>query len=280
MTGIVGSLRGVGRFLGVAVLSGGGAIGLAGCDSAAEAGTIEVRAYGEPYIEDKIPAEVFADGWSVDFSRFLVAVSEITSTTGGEPAVADGKTHIVDLVPSSGKEGHLLIETEVPGGRYGDTAFTVAPATTGAVAANVSSDDVGFMIGGGLSMYIEGTAVKEGVTKRFAWRIQTTTHYTKCESKAKVDGNTATIQLTFHADRLFYDSLVSETPLVKFDLFAGADVDQNNVITLEELAAVDITGLADYQVGNATSVTNLRLYLEALTRTLGHIDGEEHCSVE
>jgi hypothetical protein len=273
-------MRGVGRFLGVAVLIGGGAVGLAGCDSAAESGTIEVRAYGEPYVEDKIPAEAFADGWSVDFSRFLVAVSEITSTAGGEPAVADGKIHVVDLVPGSGKKGHLLVETEVPGGRYAETAFTVAPATTGAVAANVSSDDVGFMIGGGLSMYIEGTAVKDGVTKRFAWRIQTTTRYVKCATKAKVDGDTATIQLTFQADRLFYDSLVAEAPLVKFDLFASADVDQNNVITLEELAGVDITGLADYQVGSATEVTNLRAYLEALTRTLGHVDGEEPCTVE
>jgi len=271
--------RMMGILVGVGGLAGGASgVLLAGCDGEAAAGTLEVRAYGGVYVEDKIPATAFADGWAVDFSRFLVAISAVTSTTGGEPEVSDGKIYIVDLVLPSGKRGHVLFASEVPGGRYGSTSFTIAPATAGAVAANVSSDDVGFMIGGGLSMYIEGTAVKEGVTKRFAWRIQTTTRYANCESDATVDGNSKAIELTVRGERIFLDAGGGAGALMKFDLFAGADIDANNVLTLDELAGVDVTAQATY--GGLAGVTNLRQYLEAMTRTFGAVDGDGVCTVE
>ncbi len=67
---------------------------------------------------------------------------------------------------------------------------------------------------------------------------------------------------------------------MRFQLFADADADGNHAITLDELAAVDITGLANYQVGNATDVTDLAAFVVAQTATLGHIDGEGHCQTQ
>ncbi len=246
------------------------------CDDDPTSGTLSVFAYGEEFIEEEIPAEVFADGWKVDFAEFLVAVSGIAVGTGATPALTSDATYIVNLAQLSG-DGHPLVSGEVPGGRYDDTSFSIAPAS-GAVAANATADQVAFMNDNGLSIYVTGRGSKDGVEKTFAWRFSSATDYSACKSTAKVDGGAARTVLTIHADHLFYDSLVSEAPDVRFQLFAEADTDGNQAITMDELAAVDITGLDNYQVGNATNVTDLAAFVRAQTATLGHIDGEGHCS--
>lgn len=248
-------------------------------DDAAAPGTLGVYAYGEEFIEDGIPADVFADGWKVEFAEFLIAISGVVVTnTKADAALGAASTFIVDLAQFSG-DGHLLVSGEVPGGRYDDTKFTVAPAL-GAVAANATPDQVAFMNDNALSIFVTGRATKGAVEKTFAWRFTSTTRYTECESTAKVDGDAARTVLTIHADHLFYDSLVSTEPDVRFQLFADADLDGNHAITMEELAAVDITGLDNYQVGNDTDVTDLAAFLVAHTATLGHIDGEGHCHTD
>ncbi len=248
------------------------------CDDEAAPGSLGVFVYGEEFIEEEIPADVFADGWKVDFAEFLVAVSDVAVGTGATPALSSDTTYILNLAQASG-DGHALISGDVPGGRYDDTSFSIAPAS-GAVAANATAEQVAFMNDNGLSIFVTGRASKDGVEKTFAWRFNSTTNYRACESTAKVDGGTERTVLTIHADHLFYDSLVSEEPDVRFQLFADADADGNHAITLDELAAVDITGLANYQVGNATDVTDLAAFVVAQTATLGHIDGEGHCQTQ
>jgi hypothetical protein len=200
----------------------------------------------------------------------------VVTNTDADAALGSNATYIVDLAQFSG-DGHALVSDEVAGGRYDDTKFTIGPATNG-IAANATADQVAFMNDNALSIFVTGRATKDGVEKTFAWRFDTTTRYTACESTAKVDGKAARTVLTIHADHFFYDSLVSEEPDVRFQLFADADTDGNNAITMEELAAVDITGLDNYQVGNATNVTDLAAFVRAQTATLGHIDGEGHCT--
>ena len=60
------------------------------------------------------------------------------------------------------------------------------------------------------------------------------------------------------------------------DLVAAADADADGVITQVELAALDITTQARYQVGSR-DITDLWGYISAQTATVGHIDGEGHC---
>ena len=79
--------------------------------------------------------------------------------------------------------------------------------------------------------------------------------------------------MTVHADHLFYDSLVSEEPELRFDALAAADTDMNDQITEAELAAA---GVGSYDVGNE-DVDDLWSWLVAHSRTLGHVDGEGHC---
>lgn len=235
--------------------------------------TLRITAYGEEFIEDRIPAAVLVDGWTIDFERFLVALSEVD---------ADGEAlegaFVVDLAQASGGEGHALGTVTLPAGDHPHLAFRVAPVPS-ATPISATAADVTTLVDAGASLWVEGQATKEGRTVRFAWAFATDTRYVNCHATATlVDGGEASSQLTIHADHLFYDDLDSEEPNVAFDLVAAADTDADGEVTAEELRALDITGQARYQVGSR-EITELWSFIAAQTGTLGHIDGEGHCEL-
>lgn len=253
------------------------ALAACGDDDLAD-GKLQVTVYGEEFIEDEIPANDVADGWSIDFSRFLVSVSQVkVGNHSNEEAYFSPGTRVFDLAKPSNGQGHVLEVKDVVGGTFDHGSYVVGPAGGGALTGNATNEDVTLMVDGGYSVYVQGTASKGGETIDFAWGFEAHTAYSHCETSAKVDGNTASAQITIHADHLFYDSLVSETPDIRFQLIADADADDSGDVTLAELAAVDITDLENYQVGNNTSVTTLAAFIAAQVPTLGHIDGEGHC---
>lgn len=247
---------------------------LAAC--APDEGEVEVRIYGEEFIEEGIPASVFADGWALQFDSFLISVGSVNVAPAGEAAGLDELGfQVYDLSQPSMGLGQLVTGGQVPGGPQ-FAAYMVAPDAK-AVASGVSEADLARMQDGGLALYVAGSATKAGVTKTFAWGFATKTSYSDCESVAKVDADTpATVELTIHGDHLFYDDLFSETPDVRFDLVAQADVDGDGEVTQAELLAVDLRPLTNYQVGS-TGIVDLWHFIEHQTGTLGHIDGEGHC---
>jgi hypothetical protein len=212
---------------------------------AADKGTISVRAYGESFIEDGIPAEDVDDGWSITFDRFEVRVRNlrVAGVRLDDPAV-------VDLAVESSGEGHELASAEVSAGAHREPSFSI--------------DHV----------EVEGSAERDGTVKSFHWTFAEPTHYSHCETSTTVEPNGhATFQITVHADHLFYDSLVAEEPQLLFDAIAAADEDDDGAVTRTELEARDI---GDYDPGNEDA-DDLWSWLVAQHRTLGHVDGEGHC---
>jgi hypothetical protein len=244
------------------------------CACSQDPGETELRitAYGEEFIEDRIPADVLVDGWELEFSRFLVAVSEVEAD--GVPLEG---AFVVDLTQTSGGEGHELGTVPLPAEGSPSLDFRVAP-TSQAEPVSATDDDVSTLADAGASIWVEGTATKGGQAVSFAWAFTTDTRYVDCHSTADLAGPDAKSQLTFHADHLFYDDLDSETPNVAFDLVASADADADGEVTEAELRALDITGQSRYQVGSR-DVTELWSFIEVQTGTVGHIDGEGHCEV-
>ncbi|WP_428264643.1 hypothetical protein [Haliangium sp.] len=244
-------------------------------------GALDVTVYGEQFVEQGIPAEAFADGWTLRFDTFLVSLGEISA--GGvfddEPGMRAPEYLVFDLARPSAGAGFFVHSDMVPGGRYDDVEFRVAP-TPSARAGNVSADEVGFMVEQGFSVYAAGVATRGQIEKTFAWGFQVPTRYQGCRSLAVVDGGRAATVLTLHADHLFYDDLISAEPDVRFDALAAADDagdgDGDGEISAAELSAVDISGFERYQVGSFP-VTDLWAFLEHQVGTLGHIDGEGHC---
>ena len=247
------------------------------CDGgdAAAPGMLDVAVYGESFIEEGIPADVFADDWSVQFDSFLISVGGIQAASGGMLVLEDPAYRIFDLSQGSGGSGFLALSEMVPGGAYDDVAYRIAPSDS-AAAGNAAANDVLFMREQGYAIYVEGRATRGDQTRTFAWGLTTATTYERCRSVATVDGGRVASVLTIHADHLFYDDLISDEPDVRFDAIAGADADGDGDITAAELAAVDITGFERYQVGSF-DVRDLWSFLDHQASTVGHIDGEGHC---
>lgn len=242
------------------------------CGACAPAeGEVEVRIYGEEFIEAGIPASVFADGWSVQFDSFLISVGAVTV---GEGLAAPG-FQVFDLTRPSMAGGQRVAGGTVQEGAQ-EVGFVVGPDDA-ALASEVSAEDLARMKDGGLALYVAGSATRAGVTKRFAWGFPTRTRYSECEAVAEVEADaTAVVELTIHGDHLFYDDLYAMEPAVRFDLVAQADADDDGEVTQAELLAVDLRPLPNYQVGS-TGIVDLWHFIAHQTTTLGHIDGEGHC---
>ncbi len=238
-------------------------------------GTLAMTLWGETYIEQGLPGDIFADGYSVTYTKFLIALSDISAAEEGtSPALTAPEMKIWDVT----KSGPVTIVTKtVPAGDYTHTAYRISPAGEGAASGNADAADVQMMIDDGLSVYVAGTA-SDGTTEvSFAWGFDTDTTYDPCHSVGDlaVDGE-ATIQITIHGDHLLYDSAISEDPGLRFNDIALADADADGTVTEEELLDYDITTLPNYVVGNL-EIDNMYDYIAHMTSTLGHIDGEGHC---
>lgn len=254
------------------------AILLTGCGGGA--GSVAVNTWGEEFIEDRIPT---VDGYEVRYAAFLIALSDIELSANGEVGASDPGQRIWDLtLPGP----HPVVTFDpVDATLFDDVSAMIRPAD-GATAGNASDIDVARMNQSKSSVIVEGTATNEaGESYEFSWSFDTTTHYARCvdaEERPGVlvpNGGTADIQLTVHGDHFLYDDLQSEDPALRFVTFANADADGDHVVTQAELAAVDLTTLPldQYGTGGAPNVTNLAQFVEALTGTLVHYQGEGHC---
>lgn len=255
---------------------------LAACGGDPADGTITATVYGEEFIEEGIPADVFSDGWEVSFDTFVISIGNVVGKAGeGAVEVGDPAFHIVDLAQPSGGEGFELASFAAPGGTYDHYGYQLR-SEANATPLNVDASIAAMMKSAGYSIWVTGSASKGGVTKTFDWGFTLALTYAHCDLMSTVDGNDIRAQATIHADHLFYDDAVSDEPNVAFQLIADADTNADNAVTLEELAALDIRDQARYQVGSlkdpaGNTIMNLRQYVEHQVVTLGHINGEGHC---
>lgn len=245
-------------------------------------GTLKLTVWGEEFVEQKIPANEVEDGWEITFTRFLIVVGQVKlATRSGTQGPSIDMLKVFDL-KQVGQQA--LTEQLVQATAWDNLTYKVAPATSSTTAGNASADDVKLMQDNGYSIYLEGKATKENMTKTFAWGFKTDTTYAGCESKAVVSaGSTATAQLTIHADHFFYDDLESNDAKVRFEAIAKADKNSDGIVTMEELAGLsgaEFAGLSSYGVGRFSEVKDLKAFITQLSKTLGHIDGEGHCDFQ
>jgi len=248
---------------------------LGACGSASTGdSTLRVAAWGEDFIEQGIPAETFVDGWSVEFDAFVVSVDAIDVDGESVPGA-----YAIDLALPSGGAGQELEALPVPAGRAPSVSWGLSAVAPDAVT-DVDTDIVDAMADAGASVWVRGVATRGDEVKTFDWALDVTARYVQCDTgAAAVEGEIADAVLTVHADHLFYDDLDSEEPNVAFDLIAAADSDLDGAVTISELQAQSLSGLARYQVGGR-DIDDLHAFIVAQARTLGHINGEGHCAIE
>lgn len=238
-------------------------------------GTWETEIYGEPFIEEGIPADAFpVDGCSATFSKMLVVLSEAALVDGNGADDASLPTATVfDLVAPG---PHLVSDMTATAQHFDSVRFVVAPAASMA-AGNVTDADVTSM--DGKSLHAVGELTCGGVSKAFDWTFDTSTTYS-CEPEDLTipNGGVDRTQLTIHGDHLFYDGLENEDAKVQGLAIHEADADNDGNITQAELAMVPVAPLG-YQVGQFAEVTDLAAFISHLTTSMGHVDGEGHCDV-
>lgn len=252
-------------------------------------GAVVFTTYGEDFIEKEIPAGEIVDGWTVRYEKFLIAIGDIAIAEDGEaPAAKMPAPKLFDMK----KRGEKVVfrASNVPGRPYPHVSFVVAPATAATENGNTTDADKKLMTDGGYSIYVEASLVKDTTTKRIAWGFRTSTLYDRCKGERNgketdgvvvTNGGTEIVELTIHGDHFFYDHLQSAEAQVRVENIALADVDGDGSVTLEELATRRLAELPQsngpYGTGSASNVNDLRAFVEALSRTLGHFRGEGEC---
>lgn len=212
-------------------------------------GNVNVTAYGEKFVEDGIPAADVGDGWDIKFTSFIVTFQDVkvgNKTFDGPKAVELAKK-------SDGKGFPVARLDDVDGGEHKHPKFMIS------------------------GMTVQGSASKNDVTKTFDWAFTDKVKYSDCDATVNVKADdSASLQLTIHADHLFGDSLVSNDPELLFGPLAAADADDDGVITSAELKDA---GIGAYDTGNK-DIDNLWDFLRAQAEQVGHVNGEGHCKSE
>lgn len=271
--------------LGFGVLSGCGDDG----DDGAGSGTATFTVWGEEFIEDGIPADEFADGWSVGFDQFLLSLGGISvRDRAGNGDELEGSWLLELTRPGP----HELGSLELTAKAWPLVGYAVRPVTAATkVHASARAEDLERMQDGGFSVFVSGSATRGDVTKTFAWGFTNATRYSNCVSEVDgkevpgiivSNGGDEKVELTIHGDHFFYDDLASESAVPRFAAIAAADADADDdgEVTLAELDAVPLVAIEEgtYGTGSASYVNDLGAFVRALTRTLGHFRGEGHCA--
>jgi hypothetical protein len=276
---------------------------LVGCaDPAADAGEGDEKltTWGEAFIEEGLPADPtgeagFVDGWSLRYTKFLVAYRAFTvADEAGHVVASLDAPRLVDNV----KPGRKLLATfaGLEAKAYERVAYEIAPATSASVLVGATPADLALMVEHGYALYVEGSADKPAdggpaVHKSFRWGFASATRYFDCHAEEDgkdtlgvvvTRGGVDTTELTTHGDHLFYDRLQSSPdPAIRtslrFEEKAAADADGDGEITLDELdrARIDVR---TYDPSGFAAPT-LGAFMRSLARTVGHYRGEGECTV-
>lgn len=282
------------RFVPVASILLAASISACGADAAAGKGTATFTTWGEAYVEEGIPADPggqagFVDGWSLKYDKFLVCYAEVTvADSSGAVGAKMAGSRLVDNTKPGKKT--VVKFTDLEAKAWERVSYRIAPATadTEVVAGEASDRDL--MVKGGYSLYVSGTLTKGAVTKKIRWGFALGTQYSLCEAEqgGKLtqgivvrDGAEDVSELTTHGDHLFYDRLqagaTGTVTSLRFDTLAAADADGDGEVTLDELAAAQL----DVKLYDPSGLPagDMKAFVSALARTVGHFRGEGECAV-
>jgi hypothetical protein len=280
----------------VAAVTGGG---LAGCAPAAE-GRVAIRVSAGEQAERGFPSHLLEDGWSVQFTRYLVSTGGFTLTSDATGEVRRSARHVVlDLNKGDGELGAL---EGLSAGRW-QVGFDVSPPPEGAEAGpQVSAGDVRRMRERGWAYWLEGVAVKApaGVL-RFEMGFPVDARMARCTNGADgtlgvvvPENSTAQAEVTVHAEHMLYDRLGTHKGVkLRFEAFAAV-AGEDRLITTDELATQDLLSLRGldggelvdpgkgpvvYQPGSYAVRTLLDFVSQSIVDQ-AHLNGGGICEVE
>lgn len=269
-------------------------------------GALAIRITGEDAAKTGFPVQEegesieFADGWTVQFSKFLIAFGAIdVRGADGATGVTSTDRFVADLHAGDA----TLPEFEGLAARRWErfTYEISAPDATAKKLGTVADSDVQAMIDGKFNYWVEGTATKGNESIGFTWGLTNPTKNANCtngldDTEGVVIRANATTEaeITIHVEHLFWDTLGSENASLRFDALAavaGAD----KKVTTDEVATQMLANLKDasgmplldgagmpvvYNPGSVPLKTqDLLSFMQASGASMAHLNGEGLCTI-
>lgn len=215
---------------------------------------------GFPHDEPGVDRLEFAEGWELEFDKYIITVGEIrvreqhADQTDGPVIASWAGPAVVDLMrPPSGVE--LTTLTDLPATRH-DIGLDVVDATAGTENVSASQADFQTMVDNGWTFWMAGTATLRGgsgtsTAVRFSVGFSAPTRFRRCSNG--VDGtrgiaipNASTVGASVypHSVHLFWDVLLQGETRLRFDPWAAV-AGPDGVVTAEGLAQQDLLDLRD-----------------------------------
>ena len=235
------------------------------------------------------------DGWTIRYSRYLVAVGNFrASRSATGDSFGDPTVYILDL-KAAPTQGYLVHEfSEIAAARWDKFGYDVPNAKSGAKPLSPTTEaDANFMITNGYSVYYEGTAEKEGETYSFKWGFAAGTSFDDCATDDGVAGfavptsGTVQIKPTLHGDHQYFSNVTQGVELTDrlAEWIKTCDADNNKETTLDEIKACsasdalpqppyDLSDVVDRDGDKKLTVYD---YVNSQMRTFGDFQGDGEC---
>lgn len=261
--------------------------------------------------------EPIVDGWTVAFTKYVVAVGRI-ELAGGGPAVSDATVVVADLTQVG--SGLMLTTLEdLDSGAWPELHYSTPIAdATAERDESVSLADFDRMVSSGCTYLIAGvlthpegqscargdrTMCRNATRLEFEFCVPAPTEFGPCESDTGiegvnvVDGQTTTATLSIHSDHLFFNGFpmgAEGSVRRRAQWLADSDLDADGAITqgeLESISAADFgtlfpadtgDGEPGYDLSGASvegGLGNAWQYVQAQLQTQGHFQGEGECAI-
>lgn len=275
---------------------------LAACSSAdssgAETGAVQIFVVPEDTItnglEPGTDMENVQDGWTISYTRYLVAVGNFRAkrTDTGE-TISAPTVYVLDLkgAPTSGYVAKTF--EGVPAARWDKFGYDIPNAHEGVeTLPPTKDDDVAFMIENGYSVYYEGSAEKDADTISFKWGFAAGTSFDDCSTEdgfpgfAVPSGGTVQVKPTIHGDHQYFDNVTQGVEITqRLAQWLKTCDDGDSELEVEELKACDVatamptppydlTAVLDRDGDGRISVFD---YVDTQMRTFGDYQGDGEC---
>lgn len=276
------------------------AVGCSDDGGRGDSGNLTVVLDAEETIPEGIPSdpsgeddEAIVDGYSVEFSRYIVSVGLVDmAQANGANRQQSSVVTVADYVSLPTTLPTLDTFNGIPTGQYSEFGYDTPVVDASVVNVNgVSDDDVQAMIDNDLTYIIQGTLNADaGGSKEFLIEADVPSTYLLCGEEPELGvnvGANTTAGVTLHGDHIFFNGFpADESDVMRLAqwMWDVEDVDDDGVLTRTDFeAATDIgalypspaySGLND---GPAGAINNAWDFIRSQLGTQGHINGEGEC---
>jgi hypothetical protein len=240
----------------------------------------------------------FVDGWSVQFSKFIVSFGAIdVHGTDGAMGVTTTDRYVADLHEA---DAALPTFDGLASRHWEHFGFEISPPdATSKVIGNVEDPVVQTMIAGKYNYLLQGTATKGAEVISFSYGIASATKNTDCKYEGASgiliqSDMTAEAEITIHAAHVFFDALESESAALRFDAM-GAVCGTDKKLDIGEVASQALSALKDatgmplkdasgnpvvYNTGSVQLPTpDLLAFMQYSSSRMAHLNGNGTCTV-